>query len=190
MTAVIGPIAVHYIKLFSEKKKKDTLSESIATSKTITEKLEEIKVDNNADRVWLIQFHNGGHFYPTGKSIQKFSIVYEVLNTGVIPCQNQFQNIPVSLFTNTINYLHKGEIIAISDTDLEDKKHEGFTSIVSGSHVKSTYLFPLYNIKSAFIGIVGIDYVNKKTELSEEKITDIALELSTIGGVINNYLAS
>jgi hypothetical protein len=49
-------------------------------------------------------------------------------------------------------------------------------------------MFPLYNIKNEFIGIVGVDYVSKKRELKEKELTNIDLELSTIGGVLNNYL--
>ncbi len=60
--------------------------------------------------------------------------------------------------------------------------------MVYGASVKSTYMFPLYNIKDEFIGIVGLDYVNRKKDIKEKEITDIDLEISTIGGVLNNYL--
>lgn len=138
--------------------------------------------------MWLAQFHNGGSFYPTGKSIQKFSIVYELVSTGIVPCQTQFQNIPVSLFSAAINTLYKGRVIEIPDTALENKQFEGFTSVIPGANVKSTYLFPLYTIKDEFVGIVGVDYCGKKKELSNKEVIDLELELSAIGGVLNNYL--
>jgi hypothetical protein len=187
-TSIIGPIAVHYVKLWTSNKKKDPLSESIAVNQTINVKLETIKEQSHADRVWLAQFHNGGNFYPTGKSIQKFSLVYELLSTGVFPCQHQFQNIPVSLFSKSINTLHKGKVISIPDTSLENKQFEGFTSVIPGANVKSTYLFPLYTIKDEFVGIVGVDYSNRKRELTDKQLVDLELEMSAIGGVLNNYL--
>lgn len=187
-TSIIGPIAVHYVKLWTSSKKKDPLTESIAVNETVNIKLESIKELSNADRVWLAQFHNGGNFYPTGKSIQKFSLVYELISTGTIPCQHQFQNIPVSLFSKSINTLHKGKVISIPDTSIENKQFEGFTSVIPGANVKSTYLFPLYTIKDEFVGIVGIDYSNRKKELTDKQLIDLELEMSAIGGVLNNYL--
>jgi hypothetical protein len=187
-TSVVGPVVVHYVQSVVDRKKKDTLLDAIESNQMINDKLDQIKKEIHSDRIWLIQFHNGAHFYPTGKSIQKFSMVYEIVSSGVIPCQTQFQNIPVSLFSKSIHTLYKGNTIAIPDTAIADKQFEGFTSVIHGASVKSTYMFPLYNIKSEFIGIVGVDYVSKKRELKEKELNDIDLELSTIGGVLNNYL--
>ena len=187
-TSILGPIAVHYAKVATERKKKDQLLDSLEVNQMINDKLEQIKKDHHSDRIWLIQFHNGGHFYPTGKSIQKFSIVYEIVNSDVVPCQSQFQNIPVSLFSKSMHALYKGFTVSVPDTSVSEKQFEGFTSVVYGASVKSTYMIPLYNIKDEFIGIVGMDYVNKKKDLKEKELTDIELELSSIGGVLNNYL--
>lgn len=187
-TSVVGPVVVHYVQSVVDRKKKDTLLDAIESNQMINDKLDEIKKEIHSDRIWLIQFHNGAHFYPTGKSIQKFSMVYEIVSSGVVPCQTQFQNIPVSLFSKSIHTLYKGSTISIADTAVSEKQYEGFTSVIHGASVKSTYMFPLYNIKSEFIGIVGIDYVGKKRELKEKELNDIDLELSTIGGVLNNYL--
>lgn len=190
LSSTIGPIAVHYAKELAEKKKKksDPLAESLKVNQMINEKLEEIKQDFDSDRIWLLQFHNGGHFYPTGKSIQKFSMVYELLKPSVVPCQSQFQNIPVSLFSTAINHLSEGNTLAISNTEEDESKFEGITSVVFGAGVKSTYLFPIFNIKGEFIGIVGLDYVDHLKDFSPDDIKSINLEVSTIGGVINNYL--
>jgi len=188
LTSIVGPIAVYYVQLWTQKKKGDPLGESIKVNELITAKMESIREDKRADRVWLIQFHNGGHFYPTGKSIQKFSMVYEVLSERAVPYQYQFQNIPVSLFSKSINVLHKGKSILVDDATT-DKQYEGFTTLIPSSGVKSTYIFPIYNIKDNFIGIVGIDYNSNKKALSADELAEISLEISTIGGVLNNYLA-
>jgi hypothetical protein len=188
LTSIIGPIAVHYVKLITQKKKDDPLGESMEINELIITKMESIRTENKSDRVWLLQFHNGGHFYPTGKSIQKFSMVYEVLSNSSVPCQHQFQNIPVSLFSKAINVLHKGKVICIDDTSIAEKQYEGFTSVIPGAGVKSTYMFPIYNIKGHFIGIVGVDFVDKKKALDMAQLTDVELEISTIGGVLDNYL--
>jgi hypothetical protein len=188
LSSIIGPIAVYYVQQLTEKKKKDLLGESMETNELIIGKMESIREDYKSDRVWLLQFHNGGHFYPTGKSIQKFSMVYEVMGNSVVPCQHQFQNIPVSLFSKGINLLHKGNVICIPDTTQGDKQYEGITSVVPGASVKSTYLFPLFNIKNEFIGVVGMDFTEQQIDLDVSQLTDIEVESSTIGGVLHNYL--
>ena len=188
LTSIVGPIAVHYVKILTEKSKEDSLSESLEVNNLIVEKLENIRNCVGSDRIWLLQFHNGGHFYPTGKSIQKFSMVYEVLSDDIVPCQAQFQNIPVSLFNKGINSLHKGSIISIPDALIHNKQFEGFTSVISGASVKSTYIFPVYNIKDDFIGIIGVDFVKSSKDLKGTQLTDLELEISTVGGVLHGYL--
>ena len=82
-TAIVGPIAVHLVKEKIDKSKKDILRESITNNSLVTNKVEEIKDKTGADRVWIVQFHNGGTFYPTGKSIQKFSMFYESVSQEI-----------------------------------------------------------------------------------------------------------
>ena len=79
ITGVLGPILLLYIKSKLEKKKEkpDMVRETLRVSELITSKIEHIKDEFDADRVWITQFHNGGNFYPTGKSMAKFSIMYE-----------------------------------------------------------------------------------------------------------------
>ena len=113
LTAVIGPIAVSIVNKMLEKSKKDILKESIENNTLVSNKVEEIKEATKADRVWITQFHNGGTFYPTGKSIQKFSMFYETVSQGTDSIQSSFQQIPISLFSKSINHLLTDDIISI-----------------------------------------------------------------------------
>ncbi|WP_286984198.1 hypothetical protein, partial [Haliea sp.] len=81
ITSILGPIAVAWAKTkFSSKK--DSLTKDIDASEQVQEQIEDLLDELNADRVWISMFHNGGHLYPTGKSLQKFSIMYETLGVG------------------------------------------------------------------------------------------------------------
>ena len=99
LTAVIGPIAVKIVQNRIDKKNKDTLNEALKENTIVSEKLEKIRETHNADRAWIMQFHNGGNFYPSGKSIQKFSMCYESVDRGINSIQSSFQSIPISLFS-------------------------------------------------------------------------------------------
>ena len=97
LTGVVGPIAYFFVNNHLAKQKdkgRDKVKETITDSNLITDELEEMREEFKCDRVWISQFHNGGNFYPTGKSIQKFSIFYEVTKVGVSSISHTFNNIP------------------------------------------------------------------------------------------------
>ena len=98
ITGVLGPISILLIKNYFDKRKKkpDMVRETLKVSELVNQKIEHIKDEFNADRVWVTQFHNGGNFYPTGKSMAKFSIIYETVHPGVTSVQTNFHNIPVN----------------------------------------------------------------------------------------------
>ena len=74
ITGVISPVTIILLKNRLEKKNKpDMVEEALKVSELVTNKIDDIREGIKADRVWVTQFHNGGHFYPTGKSITKFS---------------------------------------------------------------------------------------------------------------------
>ena len=76
ITALIGPVCVEWAKnKFG--KKTDVVVEAIRINGEVDHQLDLIMEEIKCDRIWVAQFHNGGHFYPTGKSIKKFSIFYE-----------------------------------------------------------------------------------------------------------------
>ena len=104
VTGVFGPLSIIYIKhiLDKRKTKPDMVMDTLRVSELINSKIEHIKEEFDADRVWVSQFHNGGNFYPTGRSMAKFSIVYETVGAGTNSVQTNFKNIPVNLFSKSI----------------------------------------------------------------------------------------
>lgn len=189
-TGVLGPISVILVKNYLDKKKKkpDMVVDALKVSELVTHKIEEIREGVNADRVWLTQFHNGGHFYPTGKSITKFSIMYETVNTGVSSVQSNYQNIPVHLFSKSLNQLVVADLIEIPDfTDVTVATY-GLRYAAEESGCKSSYLFAIKAIDGKFIGVLGIDYTKNKTQLDDEVINNIMIHASSLGGVLINHL--
>ena len=186
-TAVVGPIAVSIVNKMLEKSKKDILKESIENNTLVSNKVEEIKEATKADRVWITQFHNGGTFYPTGKSIQKFSMFYETVSQGTESIQQSFQQIPISLFSKSINHLLTDDIIAIPNFKDETIATYGLKYIAEESGCKSVYLFAIRSIEGKFVGILGVDYVKHKTNLDIDEINHLLVEATTIGGVINKH---
>ena len=190
ITGFAGPVLVQIIRQYIEKKKEkpDMLTDALETSEKVMDKLDHIKSEYEADRVWITQFHNGGQFYPTGKSIAKFSLIYETVNIGVGSVQNNFQNIPVNLFSKSINYLLEHDIIEIPDYKDETISTHGLKYIAEDTGCKSGYIFAIKSFDGKFIGSLGMDYTKKKTKLTPEDVHHLFNYATSIGGVLSNHL--
>lgn len=190
ITGVLGPIALLYVKnvLDKRKTKPDMVMETLKVSELITSKIDHIKEEFKADRVWVTQFHNGGHFYPTGKSMAKFSVIYESVNIGVGSIQTGFQNIPVNLFSKSINQLLENDVIEIPDFKDETIATYGLKYAAEESGCKSSYLFSIKTIEGKFIGTLGLDFTKRKTKLDMESINHLLVHATSIGGVLMGHL--
>ena len=190
ISGVVGPIGVLFIKHLLDKKKvkPDMVKETLRVSELVTTRIEHIKEEFDADRVWITQFHNGGNFYPTGKSMAKFSIMYETVNTGVSSVQSNFHNIPVNLFSKSINELLNNDVIEIPDFKDETVSTFGLKYIAEDTGCKSEYLFAIKTIDDKFIGSLGIEYTKRKKRLDMESINHLQVHASSLGGVLMSHL--
>lgn len=192
ITGVLGPIMIILLKnyLNRNKKKPDMVTETLRVSELITTKIEHMKDEFHADRVWVTQFHNGGNFYPTGKSMAKFSVMYETVNPGVGSIQTNFHNIPVNLFSKSINQLLLNDVIEIPDFKDETIPTFGLKYIAEDTNCKSGYLFAIKTIDGKFIGTLGMDFTKRKTKLDIESINHLQVHASSLGGVLMTHLAN
>ena len=187
ITAVLGPIAVAWAKnKFTPKKKSNMIAESIQSSSLVDSQLDTIIQEIGADRVFVLQFHNGGHFYPTNKSIAKFSIFYEHLTPGTLPSQQTFQNIPCSLFAKSISELcENGEI---SCPTLESETF-GLLQVSKQHGTAAFYMIALEDLKGNFIGVLSIAF-KKEHKLSKDGWIFLRQKAGVIGTLLGGYLYS
>lgn len=189
ITGVLGPISLILIKNHLDKKKEkkpDMVLDALEISKLVNDKLEDIREEFKCDRVWIAQFHNGGNFYPTGKSMAKFSFLYETVSANADSIQPNFQNIPVNLFSKSLNQLLEENVIQIPDFKDETIATFGLKYIAEQNRCKSGYMFAIKTIDERFIGLLGLDYTKRKTKLNEEQITKLEVVSTAIGGVLMN----
>jgi hypothetical protein len=191
ITGVLGPLLLLFIKNKLDKKveKPDMVLETLKVSELIMTKMEHIKDEFKSDRVWITQFHNGGNFYPTGKSMAKFSIMYEVVGAGISSVQSNFHNIPVNLFSRSINQLLETEAIEIPDYKDDTVATFGLKYIAEDTGCKSGYLFAIKTLDGRFIGTLGLDYTKRKTKLDIESINHLLQHSASIGGVLMTHLS-
>ena len=185
ITAVFGPIAVTWFKTkYKPESTTSPVDEAIELNSLVDDQLGVIMEELKCDRVWISQFHNGGHFYPTGKSIQKFSIFYEKVTIDTIPSQHTFQNIPCSLFPKAMSALYKeGEI---SVPTLESETYD-LLAVAKPYGSKSFYLVALDDLQGKFIGVLSVDF-KEEYKLSKEDWIFIRQKAGVIGTLLDGYL--
>ena len=191
ITGVVGPILYFlFTRMYRDMKDKQTdkIKESVKNTSVIENELEEIRAELKADRVWLAQFHNGGNFYPTGKSIQKFSIFYEVIRPGIASIVHTFSNIPTSLYSKAFSRLMEDEGIFIEDFENETIATYGLKSYADSTASKSTYILPLFSLDDKFIGMIGVDFVLDTEELEKDEWEHFQIYAGRIAGFLSNYL--
>ena len=185
ITAVFGPIAVTWFKTkYKPESTTSPVDEAIELNSLVDDQLGVIMEELKCDRVWISQFHNGGHFYPTGKSIQKFSIFYEKVTIDTIPSQHTFQNIPCSLFPKAMSALYKEGEIAVPT--LESETYD-LLAVAKPYGSKSFYLVSLEDLHGKFIGVLSVDF-KEEYKLSKEDWIFIRQKAGVIGTLLDGYL--
>lgn len=187
ITAVLGPIIVNWVKLKMENK--DTSSpmrDALETSTLIDTQLEQMMEELECDRIWIAQFHNGGYFYPTGRSIQKFSIFYEKCTPETPNIQTTFQNIPVSLFPRVLSKVYKDNELSLNDVNgVEDTFGLEYLSTQFGT--KSICMVGLHSLDNHLIGVLTISFQDKHHITKDEWIY-IRQKVGVVGTLLSEYL--
>lgn len=192
LSGVVVPLLVVFINKRLELKrlrKNDKLESEIKVCNVVNTKLDSLREEFNADRVWVMQFHNGGHYYPTGKSIQKFSMFYESVEPGCESIKLLFQNIPVSLFSPSANKILTDNVIAVPDFKDDQMPTYGLKYTAQETGSKSTYIFGIRDINNKLIGMLGVDFTKRKKHLDQDDIQTLELEAAQIGGVLHTHLS-
>ena len=188
ITAVIGPAVLEWVKakLKKEETKDSPVKEAIDLNALVDNQLDHLMEELGCDRIWIGQFHNGGHFYPTGKSIQKFSIFYEKLTPTVSAIQHIFQQIPVSLFPKALAKLYKDGELAITNYNTDEVYDLSMFAKDYGT--KSFYMLAIDDLDDHFIGVMGIAFNDKEHKLSKEEWIFIRQKVGAIGSLLTDYL--
>jgi hypothetical protein len=187
ITSVFGPVLLEWAKSKFRRKQSDPMPDAIKYNEQIEHQLDLILNELECDQIFIAQFHNGGHFYPTGKSIQKFSIFYEVLNPNIESVKNIYQNIPVSLFNKPLSELYEHGEVIIEDAEAANSY---LLNTTTGGKCKSIYLLALTDLDGRIIGVMGIHYIEKKHKIVKDEWIFIRQKVGAIGNIISNYLHS
>lgn len=148
--------------------REDSDNLDIITNK-IYQEMKNLKAELDADRSYVVLFHNGGKS-SSGFYFQKMSCICELVHSGISAMSTTFQNIHRASYALMLDLLKTEDQIAIDDYNIV-KELDGFlyTQLVD-RHVVSVYMKPLKDITGNQIGFIGIDYCSQNTKYSKEEI--------------------
>ena len=191
ITTLIGPVILEYVKAkLSRQGKVDPIKKELEYSCIIAEELEEIRALLKADRCWVSMFHNGGHYLHSNKSMQKFSIMFESSAPGVAGVGMLFNNIPVSLFSKSVEEIVTKKHIYIQDYSDPTVATFGLKAAAEASGTSSSYSVALLDIMTdQCIGTLGVDYL-KKTRLHAADLIVLNEKSQRVAGFLSNFIKS
>ena len=186
ITAVVGPLVVAWarVKFVVAKPAPDNVKESIEAYTIVEKELEELFADLGCDRVWLAQFHNGGNFYPSGKSMIRFSFIFESHSRDVPSIKHVYQNLPASLFTKPLNHvLRNGYLKAKSDSKTDEY---ALNSQLEETQTNKLYIIGLFTTQGKFIGMLGVGY-KEDHKVTTSEWTQINQKAGATTLLLENY---
>ena len=120
-----------------------------------------------ADRVFLVRYHNGGKDL-SGNSFLKMSITNEKTEIGVKGIIRDFKDQFRSSFSWLINSLETNEMVKIKDTSTLQEIDTNLYQFFQIRKVKMFYGIVVRSEKNIAIGYIGIEYLSYKKINNEQ----------------------
>lgn len=145
-----------WMEKFKEKKSQGKLIKQIQKDEVVHFTIRELRRKYNADRIYIMQFHNGGMFY-TQAPMQKVSITFERCSDGLERMFERFQHVFVSHHTWFISEtINMGMFSTNIEEDVRDLPTRSLLKTFGNYALSSV---PIYDINKNLIGILSLSWV-------------------------------
>jgi len=155
-TAVVGM----WLKLKFDERKSKQLNYDPNLHGSVISALEFTMSETEADRVYVMEFHNGENYF-SGKSQQKLSCTYEVVSEGISCEYTKLQNIRVSNMHSMVQEIAKEKPFLCDSID-GYSEDISFKSFLQEKGVKSMFAQPVKSLNGKILGIIIIEYVKEQ----------------------------
>ena len=184
ITTLFGPLTVSWITHRIARKPKDALVADLIELEKVDAELQDVLDYLQADRVWITQLHNGGHFLHSNKSMKKFSVVYEVTSPGISTVASTLTNIPMTLYSALFKQLVFNKKVIVPDAFATCNTY-GLNNIATSSGTVSFYIVGMFDFGTDFlIGMLSLDFL-EETELSEDQLEYLQFKVEKISGYLS-----
>jgi hypothetical protein len=150
-----------------KEKKIDIVMESVKEDNKVNTILNMLMDYYGSDRVLLFRIYKSDYNYKTT------SCTNEVTSIGTSTLTQQYQKVPLSIFTDYINDVtrSKTSMVYIPDALLEPRK--SINGILIDNGVKSQYGIGIWSKDGRLIGTLIIDFVKNKKVLTELQLNEL-----------------
>lgn len=182
MATLLGVFLSWFLKYKYGEYKQKKIDREISHSKLIQTILDQLLEEYKCQRAFILQRHNGGK-YKTGKSMTKLSTSFESLEEGVSTEFKQYQNLPMSLYSNFVEDVVNHKAVYPVVDNIEDLITKAFFS-QRGS--KSAVVYPIRK-GSEFIAIVGFEWTHRVEKL-DNILSEIEADVKSMGDTLSKLL--
>ena len=168
---------------YYKRRRRDPVVDENAQNSNVYAALEFTMDKMRADRAYVLEFHNGGHYY-SGRGQQKFSSTHEITRKGIThECTNS-QEHRVSNFHSYITELIEKK--KFTYLDLDKIRDHAFAGLLENAGVLSICNVPIKTLNGKIIGILGVDYVRAKPAgcLDGEEYSTMRTQARVIAGYL------
>lgn len=142
-----------------------------------------LREKSGANRVSCFIYHNGGYSV-TGRSFQKMSMLYEVVDGKTVSVMNSFQNVPRTMFFTLTQKLSEQGCYDISNIeDIKDADAITYQTFYARG-AKAAYCGVIKDSRKNILGFIVVEYTvdkcndEKKTkDLIKNKVSKISAAL-------------
>ena len=189
---IIALITAGVFNMMKEKRAKQNsrnkLSQQIETDEIVHSALREIRRKYNADRIYVIQFHNGGNFY-TSSAMQKASVTYERCSDGLERITEKIQNVFVSHYNWLIKQTMENGLFI---HDCEHIPDISTRALIKKFGTQSMVALPITDRDNHLIALLCMDWVfSEHVEIyceNEEFTKTFVEEFKTDTESVKNFL--
>jgi hypothetical protein len=162
----------------------DMLSERMELSEEIKMKLKDIMNIHNAQRAFIIEFHNS-YQNLTGIPFAKYSCTYEWIEKGMISLQNKCLGLPFSSMSNVVKEILNApeHIVIYRDMEKMEEENPSLFDMLKDVKIKAIIYSGLFDHKNQLIGCLVLEY--QKTPPEDILINNLLLESAELTQVIN-----
>jgi hypothetical protein len=180
---LIGVFLSWFLKYKYGEYKHKKINREISQSKLVQTIIEQQLDEYGAQRAFILQRHNGGK-YGSGRSMNKLSTTFEALEEGVSTEFKEYQNLPISLYSNFIDTVQNERAIFPTVESVDDILTRAFF-IQRGT--KSAIVYPI--LKGVeLIGIVGFEWTHKVEKNIEQSYVQYKQGGKVIGETLSKLL--
>ena len=130
-----------------------------------------LREKSGANRVSCFIYHNGGYSV-TGRSFQKMSMLYEVVDGKTVSVMNSFQNVPRTMFFTLTQKLSEQGCYDISDIeDIKDADAITYQTFYARG-AKAAYCGVIRDSRKNILGFIVVEYTADKCN-DEKKTKDL-----------------